>query len=112
MGTVIAKDDMHSSISVLTLGSGVVDVKMNRDYFAKYNRRISEVQKDGTKKIVENGWFQKSTLVILNGYRRGSLFMVKTYKKSQFHGLYKILDIKENGEVKMTHLRYGDKKDV
>ena len=55
-GTVIAKDDMHSSISILTVGSGVVTVKMNRDYFAKYNRRISEVMKDGAKKVREAGW--------------------------------------------------------
>ena len=108
MGTVIAKDDMHSSISILTLGSGVVDVKMNRDYFAKYNRRISEVQKDGTKKIVEVGWFQKGTLVMLGGFRRNNMFVCRSYKKSKFHQLEKITKINKDGSVEMTNKRYGE----
>ena len=108
MGTVIAKDDMHSSISILTLGSGVVDVKMNRDYFAKYNRRISEIQKDGTKKIVENGWFQKGSLVILGGFRRNNMFVTRSYKKSPYHQLEKIIKINKDGSVEMTNKRYGE----
>ena len=90
-GTVIAKDDLHSSISVLTLNSGVVDVKMNREYFAQYNRRISEPQPDGTKKVMEGGWFQKGTLVVLNGLRRGDLFVTKSRKRKgqvEIHQLY------------------------
>lgn len=108
MGTVIAKDDMHSSISILTLGSGVVEVKMNRDYFAKYNRRLSEVQVDGTKKVIEQGWFSKGTLVMLGGFRRGNLFMTKSYKKSPYHQLEKITKIYPNGAVDMTNKRYGE----
>ena len=108
MGTVIAKDDMHSSISILTLGSGVVDVRMNRDYFAKYNRRISEVQKDGTKKIVEQGFFQKGQLLVINGFRRANMFMLKTYKKTASHGLYKITKINSDGSLEMTNKRYGE----
>lgn len=55
MGTVIAKDDAHSSFSLLTVNDGVVTVKVSRDYFARINRRISEVQEDGTKKVKEQG---------------------------------------------------------
>lgn len=54
-GTVIAKDDAHSSFSLLTVNDGVVTVKVSRDYFARINRRISEVQEDGTKKVREAG---------------------------------------------------------
>ncbi len=104
-GTVIAKDDMHSSISVLTVDSGVVTVKMNRDYYAMYNRRISEVQKDGTKKVIEQGWFSKGTLVVLQGIRRGDSFFLKNYKKSTYHQLYKITEIHTNGTVEMTNER-------
>ena len=104
-GTVIAKDDMHSSISVLTVDSGVVTVKMNRDYYAMYNRRISEVQKDGTKKVIEQGWFSKGTLVVLQGIRRGDSFFLKNYKKSTYHQLYKITEIHSNGTVEMTNER-------
>lgn len=104
-GTVIAKDDMHSSISVLTVESGVVTVKMNRDYYAMYNRRISEVQKDGTKKVIEQGWFSKGTLVVLQGIRRGDSFFLKNYKKSTYHQLYKITKIHTDGTVEMTNER-------
>lgn len=110
-GTVIAKDDMHSSISILTVGSGVVTVKMNRDYFAKYNRRISEVMRDGTKKVRENGFFQKGTLVILNGIRRNDTFLVKTYKKSKYHGIYKITELHSDGSAEMQWQRYGEEEE-
>lgn len=110
-GTVIAKDDMHSSISILTVGSGVVTVKMNRDYFAKYNRRISEVMRDGTKKVREAGWFQKGTLVILNGIRRNDTFLVKTYKKSKYHGICKITELHSDGSAEMQWQRYGEEEE-
>lgn len=112
MGTVIAKDDAHSSISVLTVDSGVVTVKMNRDYFAMYNRRISEVQSDGSKKIIEQGWFQKGTLVVLNGIRRGDSFFLKSYKsaKNKSHQLYKITKVYPNGRIDMTNQRAGEEE--
>ena len=110
-GTVIAKDDMHSSISILTVGSGVVTVKMNRDYFAKYNRRISEVMRDGTKKVREASWFQKGTLVILNGIRRNDTFLVKTYKKTKYSGIYKINKILDDGSAEMQWQRYGEEEE-
>lgn len=107
-GTVIAKDDSHSSISVLTVHSGVINVKMNRDYFAMYNRRISEKQEDGKKKVVEQGWFQKGTLVILNGIRRGDLFITKSRKRKgcEVHQLYKITSINKDGSIEFTNERY------
>lgn len=109
-GTVIAKDDMHSSISVLTVDSGVVTVKMNRDYYAMYNRRISKVQKDGTKKVIEQGWFSKGTLVVLQGIRRGDSFFLKNYKRSAYHQLYKITEIHSNGTVEMTNDRVDNEE--
>ena len=110
-GTVIAKDDMHSSISILTVGSGVVTVKMNRDYFAKYNRRISEVMRDGTKKVREPGFFQKGTLVVLNGIRRNDTFLVKTYKRSKYHGICKITELHSDGSAEMQWQRYGEEEE-
>ena len=51
---------------------------MGKDYFARYNKRISEIMPDGTKKIRENGFFQRGTLVMVNGYRRGRNFCSKS----------------------------------
>lgn len=106
-GTVIAKDDMHSSISLLTIDKDVITVKFSRDYFARYNRIISEVQ-NGTKKRMENSWFQRGTLVVCNGIRRGNSFFTKSYKKTKSHQLYKITQINSDGTIEMTNRRYGE----
>lgn len=111
-GTVVAKDDAHSCISVLTPESGVVTVKLSREYFAQYNRRISEVDIDGTKKVKEAGWFQKGTLVILNGIRRGDAFFCKKYTRTKYHQLYKITKIYNDGLVEMTNSRYGEEEEA
>ena len=58
VGTVIGKNDTRSSISLLTL-HGVVNVKFTKEYFAMYNRQLSEVQPDGSKKVVEKSWFTR-----------------------------------------------------
>ena len=111
VGTVIAKDDNKSCISILTPNSGVVTVKFSRDYYAKYNRRISEVQLDGTKKVRENGWFSRGTKVMLNGFRRGNMFFTKAYKKTNSHQLYKITKIYEDGSLEFTNKRWGEEDD-
>lgn len=111
VGTVIAKDDNKSSISILTANSGVVTVKFSRTYYARYNRRISEVQIDGTKKVRENGWFTRGTKVMVNGFRRGNMFFEKTYKRTSSHGLYKITQINEDGTLEFTNKRWGEEDD-
>ena len=107
-GTVIAKDDTKSCISLLTPGSGVVTVKMNRDYYARLNRQMSEVQIDGTKKVREKGWFTRGTKLVFNGFRRNGMFFVKKYSRTKSHQCYKITRINTDGSVKMTHLRWGE----
>ncbi len=107
-GTAIMKDDTKSIVSILTLNSGVVHVKFNRDYYAKYNRRISEIMSDGTKKVREAGWFQKGSLIVVNGIRKGDMFIAKTYKKTESHQLYKITNIYEDGTFDMTNKRWDE----
>lgn len=107
-GTVIAKEDNKSSISLLTTNSGVVNVKFSRDYYARLNQRISEVGIDGVKHVKEDSWFKKGVMLVVNGFRREKQFVAKSYKKSNSHQCYKILDVKDNGEIEMTHLRYGE----
>lgn len=105
-GTVIAKDDAHSSFSLLTVNDGVVTIKTNRDMFAYYNKRISEILPDGKKKVREPGFFQKGTMLCVTGIRRGDLFLIKNYKKSPYHSINKI---SLNGDnVSMTYKRWGE----
>ena len=107
MGSVIGKNNTKATIDILTRESGVVTVKFDLDFFAKYNRRISESVGDSSK-IMELGWFQKGTLVVVNGFRRGDTFKVKSYGRTPSKQLYKITDVRQDGTMSMTHLRYGE----
>lgn len=107
-GTVIAKDDTKSQISIITPASGVVTVKMNRDYYAKYKMQISEIQIDGTKKVRERGWFRRGEQVLCNGFKRSGMFFLKSYKRTKSHQLYRISQINEDGTIEITNKRWGE----
>ena len=107
IGTVISKDDTRSSVSILTTENQVVTVKFTKDYYTKYARQLSEKQSDGSKKVVEKGWFTRGTKIMCCGYRREDTFVCKTYKNTPFHQLYKIEEI-DDGKISLIHERYGD----
>lgn len=112
IGTVINKNDVRSSISLLTT-KGVVNVKFTKEYYAMFNRQISQRQADGTKKVLEKGWFTRGTKVMCTGFRRDDMFITKTYANTSTHQLYKIVEIKDNGEMVLEHERAkGDEEDV
>ncbi len=106
IGTVIGKNDTRSSITLLTT-TGVVNVKFTKEYFAMYNRQLSEKQSDGTKKVVEKGWFTRGVKLLVAGYRRDDTFVAKTYKNNGFHQIYKIVNVTDNGELELVHDRQG-----
>ena len=105
IGTVLSKNDSRSSIALLTT-SGVVNVKFTKEYFAMFGRQLSEKQPDGTKKVVEKGWFTRGTKVMCTGFRREDTFVTKTYKHTPTHQLYKITNI-NGGDIELCHERYG-----
>ena len=39
------------------------------------------------------------------GYRRADTFVCKTYKDTNSHQLYKIIDVKDDGTIILTHER-------
>ena len=104
IGTVINKNDTRSSITLLTT-SGIVSVKFTKEYFAMFNRQLSEVQEDGSKKVVEKGWFTRGTKVMVTGFRRDDTFIAKTYARTTTHQLYLIEELYDNGDMKLRHER-------
>ena len=102
-GTIISKDNIKSSVTLLTT-KGVVNVKFTKEYYAMFNRQISEVQADGSKKVLEKGWFSRGVKIMVTGYRREDTFVAKTYKSTPTHQLYKITDIKD-GNITLEHER-------
>lgn len=111
MGTVISKNDNKSSVTLLTT-SGVVNVKFTRDQYAKYGKQISEKQADGTKKVIERGWFKRGTKLLITGFRREDMFVAKTYKNTASHQIYKIKVINNGRDLDLVHERvnavYGE----
>ena len=105
-GTVIGKNDTRSSVTLLT-PTGVVNVKFTKEYYAMFNRQLSELGEDGVKHVTEKGWFTRGVKLLVAGFRRDDTFVGKTYKNNGFHQLYKITEVYDNGDIKITHEREG-----
>lgn len=103
IGTVIAKDDARSSITLLTTDD-VVTVKFTREYYALFKKQISQIGADGKKKVLEKSWFTRGTKLMITGFRREDTFVAKTYANTNSHQLYKIIDIKDD-EMIIQHER-------
>ena len=69
-----------------------------------FNRQISEKQPDGTKKVLEKGWFSRGTKVLITGFRREDTFVAKTYKATPTHQLYRIVNV-NNKKITLEHER-------
>lgn len=106
IGTCIDKNKTKSTVTILTT-DGVVDVKFRSEYFAIFDKQLSETQQDGTKKIVEKSWFGRGNMIMLTGMRRGDQFIPKKYSKTPTHQLYKIEEITEEGDMVLSCSRYG-----
>ena len=104
-GTVIGKNDTRHLVTLLTV-DGVVSVKFTRDYYAMFNRQLSEKDDSGVKHVTEKGWFTRGTKLLVTGYRRDDTFVSKKYKATGGHQLYKISDV-EGRNINITSERYG-----
>lgn len=103
-GTCIAKDKMRSTVSVLTT-SGVVDVKFRKEYFSLFDKQISERGEDGIKHVVEKSWFNRGSMIIVQGFRSGDNFIPRKYGNNG-HQLYKIVNIDEKNNLTIQDHRY------
>lgn len=104
-GTCIAKDKPKSTVSLLTT-DGVVTVKFRKEYFSIFDKQISEKQADGTKKVLEKSWFNKGSMIVVQGIRNGDSFLAKKYASSSGHQLYKISEVLPDGEIVLQTERY------
>ena len=103
-GTVLAKDDNRSTLCLATR-EGIVDVKMSRDQYSNFKKQISEIQPDGTKKVLEKSWFSRANKLVLSGYRTSeNEFRIKTYTNTESHSMYHIDEV-VGGNLKIRHDR-------
>ena len=110
-GTCISKDKSKGTVSLLTT-TGVVNVKFRKEYFTMYDKQISRVEPDGTKKVVEKSFFNKGNMILVMGIRSGDDFIVKKYASSPGEQLYHIDKINDNGTIVLRHERAsGEEED-
>jgi DNA polymerase-3 subunit alpha len=104
-GTCIAKNKTKSTVTILTT-TGVVNVKFRKEYFAMFDKQISERGADGVKHVVEKSWFNRGNMIVVTGIRRGDDFVSKKYASTGGHQLYRINEILENGDLVLQDSRY------
>ena len=107
-GTVLARNDNNHLVSILTPDNEVVNIKFNGGAYAHYKAQISEQSQDGKKIVRDKSWFERGSLIIVAGYRRGDDFIAKKYKSSVFnHQVQKIDIVNEDGSAVIRSTRYG-----
>lgn len=104
-GTCISKNKAKGIVSVLTPDSGVVDVRFSKEYFSMFDKRISQVNADGTKSVVEKSWFDRGNMIIVQGIKIEDGFMAKKYASSGGHQLYRIDKVLDNGDLVLQEER-------
>jgi len=98
IGTVIDKDKMKNTVTLLT-PSGVVNVKVYKNQYANFDKRLSERGADGKKHVKEKSWFSRGTLLMIQGIRRGQDFIPKKRKDSFYPVISKIIAINEDNTL-------------
>lgn len=104
-GTCIAKNKVKGVVTILTT-DGVVNVKFRKEYFALFDKRISERGEDGVKHVIEKSWFDRGSMIMVQGVRSGDTFITKKYASTVGHQLYHILDITPEGDLILQNERY------
>ena len=100
IGTILDRDKTRKTITVLT-PDGVVTVKTHAGAFSHYDKQISR-KKGDKKEVIEKSWFTRGNLVLLNGYRRDEMFILKTYKvknEETQHTVNLIKGVESNGDL-------------
>lgn len=110
IGTCIAKNKVKSVVTLLTT-DGVVDVKFRKEYFALFDKRISERGADGVKHIREKSWFERGNMIMVQGIRVDDMFLTKKYASTPGHQLYRILSVDTNGNLILQDERYKGAND-
>lgn len=92
VGTVIDKNPIRHTVSLLLLDGGVATIKLTKGTFSFYNKQISKVNSDGKKTVVEKSWFGRGTLLMVKGFKNGGQFFAKSYNG---HSILKIIGRRE-----------------
>ena len=77
-----------------------------------FDRTIKLPGADGKMHIAESSWFDRGSLIMVQGMRSGDQFIAKKYKNSGSpHRLYKITEVKDDGDILLTSERVQGESD-
>lgn len=93
VGTSIGRDKTKGIVGFLT-PQGYVTVKIYKSTFTKYDKQVKE------EGVTEKSWFTKGSKLLIQGYRIGETFILKTYKGMN-QPLYQIIGV---GKLKSKRL--------
>lgn len=96
-GTVIDKNKNKSTVTLLTT-TGVVTLKIWKNQFGVWDKRIFEKDEEGKKHVLEKSWFERGNKLIITGIKRDDTFIPKKYKSTPYPLFTKINKI-ENGFI-------------
>lgn len=104
-GTVLDRDKTRHTVTLLTT-TGVVNVKFYSGAFTNYNKQVSAILPDGTKKVIEKPWFTRGNKIMVAGIRRDDTFFPKKYKDSIYqHTVNLITDVYADGTMSLKNER-------
>lgn len=107
-GTVLDKNSYKHTVTLLT-PDGVVNVKCVAEQYSKYDKQLSQLNKEtGKKEIIERSWFKRGTNLIVYGYRSADQFMARSKQSEGKFAFYKILDMDDVGNLSITRYRADD----
>lgn len=87
-GTVINKN-IKGVIDIVTTDDKVISVRVGKQQYGKYNKKIMEGEgKD--RKMISDSFFNRGTTLLFAGYRRGNDFIANKYKTGFSHAVFKI----------------------
>ena len=100
----ISKNKVKSSVSLLTT-DGIIEVKFNKEYFSMFDKRISQKDAKGVKHTIQESWFNRGSMIVVQGLKNDDIFRAKNYSSSGGHQLYHIESIEKNGDLILVHER-------
>lgn len=107
-GTVLDKNSYKHTVVLLT-PTGVVNVKCVAEQYSKYDKQLSQPNKEtGKKEVIERSWFKRGTNLIVNGWRNADQFMARGRQSENKFPFYKIIDSDDCGLLNITRYRADD----
>ena len=102
-GTVIDKNN-NKGIAVVLTADGVANVRIGRQRYSQFNKRIMK-EVDGKRKCVDESWFDRGTKIVAVGHRIQNDFVLSTNGTGYHSNLGKLEIV--NGNVNTYYTKEG-----